>query len=153
MPLSPLPSPILRPHKVTQIRWAQLAVALIGLLIWLFCSPHRHAEEGAALDRKREFPFFPCFASRFLLSKLHSTITILHLANRQVGSFFAFQFLGCLLTIVFHSVAFCTTSETIHLVNWVAYVLAVHGISQIGTRPGGGGGVLLTVIPRSFLSV
>jgi hypothetical protein len=38
--------------------WAQLLVALTGLLIWLFFSPHWHAEEGAALDRKREFPTF-----------------------------------------------------------------------------------------------
>jgi hypothetical protein len=31
-------------------------MALAGLLIWLFFSPHRQAEQAAKLDQTREFP-------------------------------------------------------------------------------------------------
>jgi hypothetical protein len=33
---------------------AALAMALAGLLIWLFCCPYRHKEQDALLDRTRE---------------------------------------------------------------------------------------------------
>jgi hypothetical protein len=60
--------------------------------------------------------------------------------NNQVGSFFGLQFLGSLLNIVFHNVTFCTTSEMVHRVSFLAYLVTCLGISVIGTRPGGGGG-------------
>jgi hypothetical protein len=43
---------------------ASLAMSLAGLLIWLFFSPHRHAEQGQirkiALDRTRKHPSPSC---------------------------------------------------------------------------------------------
>jgi hypothetical protein len=57
--------------------------------------------------------------------------------NHQVGSFFGFQFFGSLLTIVFYNVAFCTTSEMLHLVSFVLMLVTSLGICTIGMRPGG----------------
>jgi hypothetical protein len=77
---------------------AALAMALAGLLIWLFFSPHRHAEQGATLDRTRKLPSLRFAATGHFYQR---TIMIHHVVNHQVGSFFGFQFFGCLLTTVF----------------------------------------------------
>jgi hypothetical protein len=62
-PHSLLPTPyssslLLLVPKVTQTNLASLAMALAGLQIWLFFSPHRRAEQDQirkiALDRTRE---------------------------------------------------------------------------------------------------
>jgi hypothetical protein len=54
--------------------------------------------------------------------------------THQVGSFFGFQFLGCLLTTVFQNVMICTTSETPHLVTFLIWLAASLGINLIGAK-------------------
>ncbi len=58
-------------------------MALTALLIWLFFSPHRHAEEAAALDRKREFPFLP-WCSRFCHQHTFQLPYILQSSSRKL---------------------------------------------------------------------
>jgi hypothetical protein len=60
-------------------------------------------------------------------------VIVVSLICHQVGSFFGFQFLGCLLTTVFQNAMICTTSKTLHLVTLFIWLATSLGISQIGT--------------------
>jgi hypothetical protein len=60
-----------------------------------------------------------------------------HAVTHQVGSFFGFNFLGCLLTIVFQNVTTCTTSETLHLVAFLMWLAVLVGINVIGAKSWG----------------
>jgi hypothetical protein len=108
------------------MNFASLAMALVGLLIWVFFSPHQHAKQGASLDRTRKLLSLP--------SGGHDSTLNRHVVTRLVGSFFGFQFLGCLLTNIFFNVMTCTTTTTLHRVGLLAYLVVVVGIGNIGAK-------------------
>jgi hypothetical protein len=110
---------------------AQLAMALAALLLWLFFSPHRHAEQGASLDRKREFPSPSC--NHFYQCTIYNR----HFPIAKVGSFFGFKFLSSLLIILFHNAANCTTSLIGFKIFTFVWLTASLGIGKICTRAWG----------------
>jgi hypothetical protein len=121
-------------------------MALAGLLIWLFFSPHRHAEQDQirkiALDRTRELSSFSSCSHTIFTDAILNR----HFATHQVGSFFGIQFLGCLLPHILGPVTICTTSKTLHLITQFPNMAFTFGIGVLGAKAFG-----LGVAPNPLL--